>query len=191
MSGGMPHLEALARDVRVFLFRQAAETARVPQAAEIAGALRRPEEEIRQALKQLAAAKVPILVLNATTLNTGHNWQFTASWMGEPPTRIETDIDARDWLRRMYYTQAEPAGHGSVRLGDAVAASSCVPGLFEPLVLDKLFPDRTLRLVDGGVHDNPGISALLDQDCNVVLVSDASGQMASVKDVKAGLAGAQ
>src|SRR5262249_54181835 len=25
------------------------------------------------------AAKVPILVLNATTLNTGHNWQFTAS----------------------------------------------------------------------------------------------------------------
>ncbi|HEV2666748.1 MAG TPA: tetratricopeptide repeat-containing protein, partial [Blastocatellia bacterium] len=31
----------------------------------------------------LRAAKVPILILNATTLNTGHNWQFTATWMGE------------------------------------------------------------------------------------------------------------
>jgi predicted acylesterase/phospholipase RssA len=29
--------------------------------------------------------KVPQLILNATSVNTGHNWQFTASWMGEPP----------------------------------------------------------------------------------------------------------
>ena len=26
--------------------------------------------------------KAPALVINATTLNTGHNWQFTASFMG-------------------------------------------------------------------------------------------------------------
>jgi len=32
-------------------------------------------------------------VLNATTINTGHNWQFTASWMGEPPGNILADID--------------------------------------------------------------------------------------------------
>jgi hypothetical protein len=25
--------------------------------------------------------KVPVLVLNATTLNTGHGWQFTPTWM--------------------------------------------------------------------------------------------------------------
>jgi predicted acylesterase/phospholipase RssA len=136
------------------------------------------------------AAKIPVLVVNATTLNTGHNWQYTATWMGEPPMRIATEVDASDWLRRMYYRQAKPAGHDRVRLGDAVAASSCVPGLFEPLVIEKLFPDRTLRLVDGGAHDNQGISALLDQDCNVILISDASGQMSSVKDVEAGLAGA-
>ena len=30
----------------------------------------------------LRTVKVPILVLNATSLNTGHNWQFTASWTG-------------------------------------------------------------------------------------------------------------
>jgi hypothetical protein len=57
-------LESLAREVRVHLFRTAAETARVPQAAQIAEALRRPEGEIRQALKQLAAGKVLILAPN-------------------------------------------------------------------------------------------------------------------------------
>src|SRR5215204_2352606 len=34
-----------------------------------------------------------------------------------------------------------------------------------------------MELVDGGVHDNQGIASLLEQDCSVVLVSDASGQM--------------
>jgi len=134
------------------------------------------------------AAKVPMLVLNATTLNTGHNWQFTASWMGEPPAGIDAEVDASDRLRRMYYGEA-PGPYQSVRLGYAVAASACVPGLFEPLVLDRLYPDRTVRLVDGGVQDNQGITAMLEQDCNVVLVSDASGQMESVKDPRSGFVG--
>ncbi|MFY9550310.1 MAG: organomercurial lyase [Thermoanaerobaculia bacterium] len=58
------NLEALARDVRVYVFRQAAETARVPQPAQIADALRRPQTEIREALKNLAAGKVLILAPN-------------------------------------------------------------------------------------------------------------------------------
>jgi tetratricopeptide (TPR) repeat protein len=122
------------------------------------------------------SAKVPILVLNATTLNTGHNWQFTASWMGEPPARIVSEIDGNDRLRRMYYWEA-PKAHQDVRLGHAVAASACVPGIFEPLALAGLYPDRTVRLVDGGVHDNQGVAGLLEEECTVLLVSDASGQM--------------
>ena len=59
-----PALESLARDVRVYLFRTAAETARVPQAAQVAEALGRPEGEIREALNHLAAAKVLILAPN-------------------------------------------------------------------------------------------------------------------------------
>jgi predicted acylesterase/phospholipase RssA len=133
-------------------------------------------------------AKVPILVLNATSLNTGHNWQFTASWMGEPPAGIDTDIDGNDRLRRMYYSQA-PAGKQDVRLGYAVAASACVPGIFEPIVLDGLYPERIVRLVDGGVQDNQGIGGLLEQECTVVLVSDASGQMVSEKDPGSGFIG--
>lgn len=121
-------------------------------------------------------AKVPDLILNATTLNTGHNWQFTASWMGEPPGSIDTEVDGNYRLRRMYYWEA-PRKFRRVRLGYAVGASACVPGLFEPLSFKNLYPGLTVRLVDGGVHDNQGIVGLLEQDCNVLLVSDASGQM--------------
>ncbi|HEY0760971.1 MAG TPA: tetratricopeptide repeat-containing protein [Pyrinomonadaceae bacterium] len=124
------------------------------------------------------SAKVPILVLNAATLNTGHTWQFTASWMGEAPAGIDTDIDGNDRLRRMYYAEA-PEGHQRIRLGQAVGASAAVPGVFEPLTMDNLFPERIVRLADGGVCDNQGVGTLLEQDCKVVLVSDASGQMES------------
>jgi predicted acylesterase/phospholipase RssA len=138
------------------------------------------------------SAKVPILVLNATTLNTGHNWQFTASWMGEPPSSIDSEIEGNYRLRRMYYGEAPgpkdqwrhwysrlwaPPDYQRFRLGDAVAASSCVPGLFDPLVLPDLYDGKTVRLVDGGVYDNQGIASLLEQDCSVMIVSDASGQM--------------
>jgi hypothetical protein len=57
-------LEALAREVRIHIFRQAAETARVPQPGQIADSLRRPQSEIHEALKRLAAGKVLILAPN-------------------------------------------------------------------------------------------------------------------------------
>jgi predicted acylesterase/phospholipase RssA len=120
--------------------------------------------------------KVPILVLNATTLNTGHTWQFTASWMGEPPGAYDPTIGSPPRLRRLRYQDA-PAGNRAMRLGHAVAASACVPGIFDPLILEGLYDGVTVRLVDGGVHDNQGTATLLEQNCSVLLVSDASGQM--------------
>jgi predicted acylesterase/phospholipase RssA len=122
-------------------------------------------------------AKVPVLLLNTTSLNSGHNWFFTASWMGEPPEQEEIDCNER--YRRLYYSQA-PQHLQRFRLGHAAAASSCVPGLFEPLVLDNLYPDRTVKLVDGGVHDNQGVQGLLNEGCSLILCSDASGQMGNV-----------
>ena len=131
---------------------------------------------------RLRSAKVPILILNATTLNTGHNWQFTASWMGESPAAIQ-EIDGNYRLRRMYYKETgEEKYQRKIRMGEAVGASSCVPGMFEPLVLSQLYENKVVRLVDGGVHDNQGICGLLEQDCEVMLISDASGQMSSIDD---------
>ena len=133
-------------------------------------------------------AKVPVLVLNSTSLNTGHLWQFTATWMGEPPGDINAAIDSNERFRRMYYEEA-PAAHQTMRLGYAVGSSACVPGVFTPLRLKNLYPDRDVLLVDGGVHDNQGTASLLEQGCTVVLVSDASGQMDSEAHPSSGLVG--
>jgi predicted acylesterase/phospholipase RssA len=120
--------------------------------------------------------KIPQLILNATAVNTGHNWQFTASWMGEPPTYISDDFDVKPRLRRMYYENA-PEQYQKFSLGYAVAASSCVPVLFQSLVLKGLYKNFDLELIDGGVHDNQGIASILEQECNDIIVSDASAQM--------------
>lgn len=125
------------------------------------------------------SAKVPILIVNATALNTGHNWQFTASWMGEAPSCIEPSIDSTERLRRLYYEEAAPAALKGLKLETAVAASAAVPGLFRPILIDGLYPIRTVRLCDGGVNDNQGIFGLIEQGCTVMLVSDGCGQLAT------------
>jgi len=122
-------------------------------------------------------AKAPILLLNTTSLNSGHNWHFTATWMGEPPGLTGQEVDMNERYRRLYYWQAPTEELRNYPLGYAVAASAGVPALFDPLVLSGLYPDRTVRLVDGGVHDNQGVAGLLDEGCNLILCSDASGQM--------------
>src|SRR5262249_10187236 len=122
-------------------------------------------------------AKVPILVINATTLNTGHVWQFTASWMGEPPIGVDEQVDVARRLRRVYYGEA-PEQHRAPRLATAGAASAGAPAIFPPVTLEGLYPEGiTVELADGGVHDNQGVASLLEQDCTVILVSDASGQI--------------
>jgi predicted acylesterase/phospholipase RssA len=125
------------------------------------------------------ANKVPRLVVNATTLNTGHAWQFTPTTMGEPPPRIGEDIDSNARLPSVTY--ADVGAHRTLSLGRAVAASACVPVLFDPVVVDGVHGDSRVLLVDGGVHDNQGVASLLEQSCTVLLVSDASGQMSEEK----------
>jgi predicted acylesterase/phospholipase RssA len=122
------------------------------------------------------SARVPALLINATSLNTGHSWHFTANWMGEPPELIGDVVDKNERLRRMSYHDAGRP-FDSLTLGFAVAASACVPGIFEPIQLRGLYPGRLVRLVDGGVHDNQGVDALVGQGCDFILCSDASGQM--------------
>lgn len=132
-------------------------------------------------------ARVPMLLLNATSLNSGHSWQFTARTMGEPPGLVDEEIGANPRHRRLWYDQAplhkrfpwsKPSAHlKEISLGQAVAASACVPGLFEPLELRGLYAGRFVRLVDGGVYDNLGLRTLVDQGFSLILCSDASGQM--------------
>ncbi len=129
------------------------------------------------------SAPVPVLLLNATSLNTGHNWRFQAVEMGEDPRSRDdwVQIDKNMRLLSSRYEQIA-ALQQDFPLGHAVAASACVPALFHPLAVSSLFPGIRVELVDGGVHDNQGVGALLDLDCRRMIVSDASGQMADIPD---------
>ncbi len=156
------------------------------------------------------AHKVPVLILNATSLNTGHNWQFTASSVGEPPTLISSEIESGARLGRVELSTPrrrawsriraknvkllrhdEPARHAQtvpISLGEAVAASAAVPGLLQPIQVVGLYPDWLLKLADGGVVDNQGIGGLLDAGADTLFISDASRQLKSSPAPAGGLA---
>ncbi len=135
-------------------------------------------------------AKVPIVLINATTLNTGRNWRFNAQRMGEPdPTEqpkqqadLSLEIDKKTRLRRAGSYAGIVKHQQNFELGHAVAASACVPGIFHPLAISGLYQDLTVQLVDGGVHDNQGIQGLFDAQCTHIIVSDPSQQMQTKND---------
>lgn len=145
---------------------------------------RRSKVEMRR-LGELEAERngvIPHLVVNATSLNTGHAWRFTGTTMGEWPP---SNQDEWDFNRSAFF--AMPPSYGemvpelaAISMGKAVAASAAVPGLFQPLQVTYLFEDD-VQLVDGGVFDNQGIDALIDERCTHVILSDAGGQMQDVR----------
>jgi predicted acylesterase/phospholipase RssA len=132
--------------------------------------------------------KVPVLVLNATTVNTGHGWQFTPTWMGESPWAVH---GAADSVPRLQWFSYQPDAGWHIALGRAVAASASVPGVFSPLNLQAPYKDPQLQvqLVDGGVYDNQGTVSLLASNCNVLVVSDAAGQLLLELQPSTGLQG--
>jgi len=91
-----------------------------------------------------------------------------------------------------FYLRASPAQAAEVRLSDAMAASSCFPGGFEPI----LWPDDfrhadapilnaldqpPVGIMDGGIYDNQGIDTILrykgdaeDSYFDCIIISDVS-----------------
>lgn len=128
---------------------------------------------------------VPTLILNATALNTGHLFQMTGTFVGEPSvSSVVGGTSTMPLLPRLSMDDPalSPAQRNRLRqltLGQAVAASCCVPGLFEPFSLTGLYRDEqgeevVVRLVDGGVFDNHGLVSLFEEGCSHFVCSDAS-----------------
>lgn len=111
----------------------------------------------RAAAAHPSAVFGPKLILNTTSLLSGERVAF---WRA-PVAGIK---------------QMSRVNRNILRLSRVVGASSAVPGLFPPTII------QGDMLVDGGVCDNQGIEALMQEDppCDVLLVSDASGQMEPV-----------
>jgi NTE family protein len=123
--------------------------------------------------------KIPRLILNATTLNNGHLWQFTGEFVGEAVWQYDQTLMDKRYFNSDGNSPGQRARLNGITLGQAVAASCCVPGLFEPLSLSGLYETELgeaieVCLVDGGVFDNQGLVSLFDENCTHIVCSDAS-----------------
>jgi hypothetical protein len=85
MTTSQPASDDLLREVRLYVFSQAADTGRVPQPREIAASLGRAESEIQTALQQLAAGRVLILAPNS-----GNIWAANPFCAVPSSFRVET-----------------------------------------------------------------------------------------------------
>lgn len=141
---------------------------------------------------------LPRLVLNATTLNTGHAWRFDTDGMGELLSPSRRVVDKNALLR--WTSFAELAAQGSAQqdfpLALAVAASAAFPGLFRPLPLSGLY-DRRVDLMDGGAQDNQGVQSLVGErppsisavQFDRMIVSDGAGQLKDERTKRRSLIG--
>ena len=102
----------------------------------------------------------PKLLLNTTSLLSGERVTFNR----EPVSSMN---------------EMSKVNNNVLPLSRVVGASAGVPGLFPPMLIAGDV------LVDGGVADNQGIESLIDDParCNVLLVSDASGQMEALNTI--------
>ena len=121
----MTRLEALARDVRLYVFGEAASTARVPQSAQIAEALQRPLEEIHEALRHLAAGKVLILAPNE-----GDIWAANPFCAVPSGFRVETKKKAH-WGICIWDALGIPAALGKDAVIRAFCGDCCEPMTLE------------------------------------------------------------
>jgi NTE family protein len=133
-----------------------------------------------------ASFKIPMLSINATTLNSGEHWKFTASSVGVQitpgPSHPSPTLYPQLYFDDLKLTQQQRDKLASLTLSDAVAASACVPAIFTPLAIHDLYPpingeEIVVELVDGGVFDNQGLTTLNDEKCSHRICSDASGQL--------------
>src|ERR1700674_5601719 len=131
--------ESLARGVRLYVFREAADTARVPQPPQIAAALGRPQPEVEQALRQLAVGKVLILAPN-----DGNIWAANPFCAVPSPFRVEARGKTY-WGICIWDALGIVAALGA----DAVIRTAC-GDCSEPMLLE--IAAGKLKLGEGVIH---------------------------------------
>jgi predicted acylesterase/phospholipase RssA len=90
-----------------------------------------------------------------------------------------------DFLLELYWLQSADVVSPTIArdldrltLGLAVGASAAFPPVFSPITSFGFYDDALvarLGLTDGGVFDNMGIIALIDEGCDYIIASDTSG----------------
>ncbi len=119
----------------------------------------------------------PILVINATNLETTTLFTFSKNHMGDSTYSYKTNLQNKD-----------PFEPGNFPVAKAVAASTCVPYVFSPVKISKQFykdlrdyHQITPNLIDGGIYDNQGIHKITQVKsrtyCDIIITSDAGNIM--------------
>ena len=131
--------EEFLREVRLYLFRQSADTGRVPQPPEIAKALAREMDEIKAAVKQLAANKVLILAPNDSNI-----------WAANPFCAVPSGFRVRA-AAKAYWAICiwDALGVAAALDKDAVIEATC-GDCGEPMLLEIV--NGTLTGAEGIVH---------------------------------------
>jgi len=147
-------------------------------------------------------AKIPVLIMNCTCLNTGHRfcwasdivktydrymrkdeefWSEPGGWMGSIVKPENTSISP---LKAIKFKSLPPRIRGRLTVGLAVTSSACVPMAFTPVSIPSVFeeiigervyedePKLIVALVDGMVSDNTGMQTLVDARTSFMFCSD-------------------
>ncbi len=132
--------DALDQDVRLYVFGHAADTARVPSPGEIASALSRPQPEIEESLRRLAAGRVLILAPNATNI-----------WAANPfcavPSNFRVSAPGRTYWGICIW---DALGIAAALHTDATVTARCSDGCNQEIVLEVR--DGALVRSEGIVH---------------------------------------
>ena len=132
--------DTLDQDVRLYVFRQAADTARVPSPAEIASTLDCSQHEIEESLRRLAAGRVLILAPNTTNV-----------WAANPFCAVPSNFRVSA-LGRTYWGICiwDALGIAAALHTDATVSARCSDGCNQEIVLEV--KDDALARSEGIVH---------------------------------------
>ena len=132
--------DALDRDVRLHVFRQAADTTRGLGPREIASALGRPWPEIEESLRRLAAGRVLILAPNSTNI-----------WAANPFCAVPSNFRVSA-LGRTYWGICiwDALNIAATLKADAAVTARCSDGCEQEIVLEVR--DGALVRSEGIVH---------------------------------------
>ena len=132
--------DTLDQDVRLYVFRQAADTARVPSPAEIASTLDCSQHEIEESLRRLAAGRVLILAPNTTNI-----------WAANPFCAVPSNFRVSA-LGRTYWGICiwDALGIAAALHTGATVSARCSDGCNQEIVLEV--KDGALARSEGIVH---------------------------------------
>ena len=132
--------DTLDQDVRLYVFRQAADTARVPSPAEIASALDWSQPEVEESLRRLAAGRVLILAPNTTNI-----------WAANPFCAVPSNFRVSTFGRTYWGICIWDAlGIAAALHTDATVTVRCSDGCNQEIVLEV--KDGALARSEGIIH---------------------------------------